>query len=560
MKTSILLFVGFLLFLAVGNAGSQDIQSKTTGPQNGTISILCTPDLYELTSELAARYSIMNPGVKISVVNTDYGNAGLGEDESLGFISNRAKTAVNNSSNWKMTIGHDVIVPVMNAGNPYLKDIVRQGLSQAQLSLMFKNPESRNWGTILAGTVKSPVHLYMVNDEGVQNGLAGFLKETQLPGAGITVGSSDEIVRAIQNDPLAIGFCNVTDIQNENTIGLAENLQFLPIDKNGNGTIDYMEDIYADMNEFQRGVWIGKYPKSLVSNIYAVSSVQPSQEKELSFLKWVLADGQQYMKSFGYSDLASAESQSHLDKLTPASIIVSPVKNASQTGTILLVIAVVLMCGLVVSAMMRNYRKQKEITPDFSDMPVAFNEESVVLPKGLYFDKTHTWAFMEKNGFVTIGIDDFLRHITGPITRVEMKNTGDKIKKGEVLFTIIQYGKQLNIYAPFSGTIKMQNEALLTDSSVINTSPYELGWIYRMEPVNWIKDMQLMDLSDKYRRWLDAEFSRMKDFLAAVLKPESNQYAHVVLQDGGELKEGVLSDFGPEVWEDFQSNFLDSYK
>ena len=38
------------------------------------------------------------------------------------------------------------------------------------------------------------------------------------------------------------------------------------------------------------------------------------------------------------------------------------------------------------------------------------------------------------------------------------------------------------------------------------------------------------------------------------------EYAHVVLQDGGVIKEGVLSDFGPEVWEDFQSNFLDTYK
>jgi glycine cleavage system H lipoate-binding protein len=291
-----------------------------------------------------------------------------------------------------------------------------------------------------------------------------------------------------------------------------------------------------------------------------VSKIQPFGEKELAFLKWVLADGQQYMKSFGYSDLASAESQSQLDKLTPASIIVSPVKDASHVGTILLIMAAVLMCGLVASALIRNYRKQREITPDFNDLPVAFDEESVVLPKGLYFDKTHTWAFMEKNGFVTVGIDDFIRHITGPITRVEMKKTGEKIKKGDVLFTIVQYGKQLNIYAPFTGTIKMQNEALLTDSSVINTSPYDKGWIYRMEPVNWIKDMQLLELSDKYRRWLDAEFSRMKDFLAAILQPESDKYAHVVLQDGGELKEGVLSDFGPEVWEDFQSNFLDTFR
>ncbi|MDP2336690.1 MAG: hypothetical protein Q8N05_09605 [Bacteroidota bacterium] len=77
-------------------------------------------------------------------------------------------------------------------------------------------------------------------------------------------------------------------------------------------------------------------------------------------------------------------------------------------------------------------------------MPV-FDEDSVIIPKGLYFDKTHTWAFMKKDGYVKIGIDDFLQHITGTITRIEMKTAGEKIKKGDRLLTIIRKGKQLNI-------------------------------------------------------------------------------------------------------------------
>jgi hypothetical protein len=37
-------------------------------------------------------------------------------------------------------------------------------------------------------------------------------------------------------------------------------------------------------------------------------------------------------------------------------------------------------------------------------------------------------------------------------------------------------------------------------------------------------------------------------------------YQHIVLQDGGELKDNVLSDLGPEVWEDFQTRFIDTSK
>jgi glycine cleavage system H lipoate-binding protein len=181
----------------------------------------------------------------------------------------------------------------------------------------------------------------------------------------------------------------------------------------------------------------------------------------------------------------------------------------------------------------------------------------VLVPNGLFFDKTHTWAFMEKDGSVTIGLDDFIQHLTGPITRIEMKDPGEKIKKGELLISVIQSGKQLNMYAPVSGTIQKKNESLLSKSSVINTAPYTEGWIYRIEPTNWLSEIQLMDMAEKYKKWLNTEFARARDFLAVTLKPDSLEYSHVVLQDGGLLKEGVLSDFGPEIWEDFQTTFLD---
>jgi hypothetical protein len=67
-------------------------------------------------------------------------------------------------------------------------------------------------------------------------------------------------------------------------------------------------------------------------------------------------------------------------------------------------------------------------------------------------------------------------------------------------------------------------------------------------------------MAEKYRKWLFDEFSRLKDFLATSLKVNKVEYEHVVLQDGGVLKDSILADLGPEVWEDFQTNFLDTYK
>jgi glycine cleavage system H lipoate-binding protein len=190
----------------------------------------------------------------------------------------------------------------------------------------------------------------------------------------------------------------------------------------------------------------------------------------------------------------------------------------------------------------------------------VFDENTVKAPGGLYYDMTHTWAFMEKNGTVKIGIDDFLQHITGPLTGIKMKNIGETIKKGDNILSIIQNGKQINIYAPISGKIIEQNVALNSSPSIINSSPYSDGWVYLLKPSKWMRETQFLILKDKYTEWLKSEFSRLKDFLAVFVKPKELGHAQNVYQDGGELKYGILADLGPEIWEDFQRNFIDTTK
>jgi hypothetical protein len=67
-------------------------------------------------------------------------------------------------------------------------------------------------------------------------------------------------------------------------------------------------------------------------------------------------------------------------------------------------------------------------------------------------------------------------------------------------------------------------------------------------------------MAEKYSRWIKTEFSRVKDFIANAVRPGTSEFAPIVLQDGGHLKDGILAEFGPAIWEDFQTNFLDTYK
>ena len=193
----------------------------------------------------------------------------------------------------------------------------------------------------------------------------------------------------------------------------------------------------------------------------------------------------------------------------------------------------------------------------FNPVP-ALNEITVGSPEGLYYDKTHTWAFMERDGLVRLGIDDFLQHVTGTITRIKMKDPGEYVRRGEKILTLIKFGKQLSLYSPVSGTIKARNLKLDENSSLVNTSPYADGWVYLIEPKNWIRELQFMWMGEKYRDWLKDEFTRLRNFFEKTLKEHHDNLEYSLLQDGGELRDNLLAESGPEVWEEFQRKFIDT--
>jgi glycine cleavage system H lipoate-binding protein len=349
----------------------------------------------------------------------------------------------------------------------------------------------------------------------------------------------------------------VADLKNQT---LTSGISLLPIDKNKNGTLDYSENIYSDYNQLLRGIWIGKYPNSLYSNIYAAGKNQPEGQASVAFLKWVLTDGQRFLFDNGYNDLLITERQKSVDRLYEAKVYATTVKEARSPFVVLLFLFAASLIIVIAASQLLKYAKKSKSLAVVAVPPSGrvFSETAVVIPQGLYFDKTHTWAFMEQDGIVKVGIDDFLQHVTGTITRVKMKNNGYKIKKGEQILSLIQNGKHLNLYAPVSGIIREYNTVLEINPDLINSSPYNEGWVYKIEPSNWQRENQLLYYAEKYRQYLNQEFTRLKDFMTSALNTGNEKYSlAAILQDGGELHDGILSKMGPEVWEDFQTKYID---
>ncbi len=179
------------------------------------------------------------------------------------------------------------------------------------------------------------------------------------------------------------------------------------------------------------------------------------------------------------------------------------------------------------------------------------------IPQGLFFNKNHTWAFIEKSGNAKVGMDDFFQHVTGEVEFSNLKNPGEIINKGDLLTEINQGDKKLKIFSPISGKIVETNPMLYEDPKIVNADPYEKGWFYNIKPSNWIQDTKSYFIAETATQWATKELERFKDFLSGrPVKDQISEQSLVMLQDGGELRDNILSELPNEVWIDFQKEFL----
>ncbi len=559
MKTRILMIIVLLLLVIAGTNSNEAVNSAS---DNETIRICTTSGTRGLAESWIAEYNKTNPEQSFEVRQLNFSEVreGVAENNSLGFLMQRPDVSMVSGSMWRLTVGRDVIVAVMNKENPFAEMLDRKGVSAKELANFIEKEGDRTWGALIGKNRKEQSAKFIILDEPeVQLSVSKFLEIDPSVLVSVEKKSINDFLEILQRDKYAVGFCRLANITDTEQHDFIANVKLLPIDRNGNGHLDYNENIYADLEQFERSAWIGKYPRSLVYNIYAVAPTFPENQEITDFLSWVVTSGQIVVEQSGFTDLVYNEKQSNLEKLNPPVLMAKQQPEGNYRLSMILLVALVLVvAGIIIFLIRRNKSKSAKPLHDNVSRYKIFNLESLKIPNGLYYDKSHTWVFMEEEGLVKLGIDDFIPKVTGDYTRIILKNPGEKVKRKEPVVTLVQKGKQITISAPVSGTIKEINEALVTDPFIINHSPYGDGWVYKIEPSNWFREIRFFKLGDAYRHWMENEFTRLKDFLACSFNIKHLKEGKPAFQEGGELAREPLKEMGPEIWEDFQSYFIDS--
>ncbi|UAB78066.1 glycine cleavage system protein GcvH [Erythrobacter sp. SCSIO 43205] len=96
-----------------------------------------------------------------------------------------------------------------------------------------------------------------------------------------------------------------------------------------------------------------------------------------------------------------------------------------------------------------------------------------------YFTDEHEWIDVEGES-ATVGITDYAQEQLGDIVFVELPSVGTMLDKGGDAAVVESVKAASDVYAPISGEVTEGNDALEEEPALVNSSPEEEGWFFRM--------------------------------------------------------------------------------
>ncbi len=104
------------------------------------------------------------------------------------------------------------------------------------------------------------------------------------------------------------------------------------------------------------------------------------------------------------------------------------------------------------------------------------------VPSELKYAKSHEWVRVEEDGLITVGISDHAQALLGDLVFVELPEVGSELAAEDEACVVESVKAASDVYMPVSGEIVEINEALADEPEIINTSPYDNGWLFKVQP------------------------------------------------------------------------------
>lgn len=93
---------------------------------------------------------------------------------------------------------------------------------------------------------------------------------------------------------------------------------------------------------------------------------------------------------------------------------------------------------------------------------------------------SHEWGRIDDEGILTVGISDHAQDLLGDIVFVELPDIGKTLEAEEESAIVESVKAASDVYSPLSGEVIEVNEKLLDEPEIVNGSPYEDGWFFKI--------------------------------------------------------------------------------
>ena len=114
---------------------------------------------------------------------------------------------------------------------------------------------------------------------------------------------------------------------------------------------------------------------------------------------------------------------------------------------------------------------------------------------GLFYSKEHEWVLVEDDVAI-VGITDYAQESLGDIVFIELPDIGREVSKDESVAVVESVKAASDVYSPVSGEIIEVNPELDSSPEIVNSSPYDEGWFFKVKLSNPDELTMLMNADD----------------------------------------------------------------
>ncbi|GAA0388142.1 glycine cleavage system protein GcvH [Streptomyces luteireticuli] len=115
-------------------------------------------------------------------------------------------------------------------------------------------------------------------------------------------------------------------------------------------------------------------------------------------------------------------------------------------------------------------------------------------PQQLRYTKEHEWlSATDENGVATVGITEFAANALGDVVYAQLPAVGDTITSGETCGELESTKSVSDLFAPVTGEVVEANQDVVDDPSLVNSAPFEGGWLFKVKITDEPADLLTAD-------------------------------------------------------------------